>query len=120
MGADLLACAFGSYACLCVCIFSFHVSHSQTERDESCVWMVSSLFKCDSLFPFWGGVSDHDPVLLSVIPSAQRGTVCLHHAGLPSTAVLLFHTLFIDHEKRDIFHIPLSLFNPIFVLVRLD
>lgn len=52
--------------------------------------------------------------------SPEGGTVCLHHAGLPSTAVLLFHTLFIDHEKRDVFHVCLSLFNPIFVLVRLD
>lgn len=66
------------------------------------------------------GKSDRDPLLLSVIPSAQRGTVCLHHTGLPSTAVLLFHTLFIDHEKRDVFHISRSLFNPIFVLARLD
>lgn len=74
-----------------------------------------------TLFSIVGGrTSDHNPVVLSVIPSAQKGTVCLHHTGLLSIAVLLFHTLFMDYKKRDVFHISPSLFNPKFVLGWLD
>lgn len=88
--------------------------------------MLISLLKCDCLFHLlWSDscqIATH--VLLSVIPSARRQTVCLHHAGPPSAAVLLFYTPFIDHIKRSVFHIPpslsLILFSSLWGLIKLS
>uniref|UniRef100_A0A665W9K7 Uncharacterized protein n=1 Tax=Echeneis naucrates TaxID=173247 RepID=A0A665W9K7_ECHNA len=92
---------------------------NQSKRDECCVWMASSLFQYNFLFP----LSEKSQIvtLASVShPFSTKSAVCLHHRGLPSSAVLLFQTLFIDHEKRAVFYSHLSVFNPIFVLVQLD
>lgn len=91
-----------------MCALFFHASHSRTEWDEGYVWMASSLFKCDSLFPLSGGRQITTPCFCQSSLQPRGGTVCLHHRGLLSTAVLLFQTLFIDYEKREVFHISLS------------
>lgn len=90
----------------CVCIFPFHASHGQTDWHESQARLVISLFEFDCLFPLSGGEVRSRPMwFCQSLHRASRGTVCLHHAGLPSAAVPLFQALFIDQKKTAVFDV---------------
>lgn len=52
-----------------------------------------------------GGVRSRPMWFCQSLRRASRGTVCLHHAGLPSAAVLLFQALFIDQKKTAVFDV---------------